>query len=117
MTGHKQLSEVNLARNEKKNLIREDLQQYFEADLVEFLTSRLDAFAWQHHNITKISPDVITHKLNVDPNYIPIQRKRGNFRAERYQIIYEDVNRILKAGMIKEVHYLDWLANVVIVQK
>ena len=67
MTAPEKLAEVDLTSNNKKILIGEDLPSTLEANLVEFLTSRLDAFAWEHGDITGISPDVITHKLNIDP--------------------------------------------------
>lgn len=36
---------------------------------------------------------------------------------KRKQIINDEVKRLLKASFIREVYYLDWLANVVIVKK
>nr|XP_017250771.1 PREDICTED: uncharacterized protein LOC108221400 [Daucus carota subsp. sativus] len=117
ISGPEKLAEVDLADGDKKVLVGEDLTPTLEANLVEFLTTRLDAFAWDHEDITGISPDVITHKLNVDPDFKPIQQKRRKFAAERNKIVKEEVSRLLKAGMIKEVEYPEWLANVVIVQK
>ena len=35
--------------------------------LVQFLKENLDVFAWSHENMPDISPKVIQHKLNVDP--------------------------------------------------
>ncbi|XP_074377797.1 uncharacterized protein LOC141719326 [Apium graveolens] len=117
MKRSEKLAEVSLSTGDKKVLIGEDLSPNIEANLVEFLMTSLDTFAWEHDNITGISPDVITHKLNVDPKHPPVQQKRRKFGAERNKIINEEVNRLLKAGMIREVDYPEWLANVVIVQK
>ncbi|XP_074337437.1 uncharacterized protein LOC141674626 [Apium graveolens] len=39
------------------------------------------------------------------------------FTAERNKIINDEVERLIKAGMIREVDYPEWLANVLIVQK
>ncbi|XP_017239352.2 uncharacterized protein LOC108212130 [Daucus carota subsp. sativus] len=117
MTGPENLAEVSLDTGDKKVLVGEDLSPNIEANLVEFLTTRLDAFAWEHEDITGISAEVITHKLNVDPNHKPVQQRRRKFAAERNKIINDEVSRLLKAGMIKEVDYPEWLANVVIVQK
>ena len=35
--------------------------------LVQFLKENLDVYAWSHENMPDISPKVIQHKLNVDP--------------------------------------------------
>jgi hypothetical protein len=43
-------------------------------------------------------------------------RKR-NFDPERNQAIHEEVDKLLQAGFILEVDYLEWLAYVVLVKK
>ena len=35
--------------------------------LIRFLKENLDVFAWSHEDMPGISPKVIQHKLNVDP--------------------------------------------------
>ena len=39
------------------------------------------------------------------------------FAQEQDKAIVEEVRKLLEAGFIREVYYLDWLANVVIVKK
>lgn len=80
--GHEKLTKMDLTTYDKKVLVGEDLSSNIEANLVEFPMSRLDAFAWKYEDIIGISPDVITHKLNVDPKYTPIQQKRRKFGIE-----------------------------------
>ncbi|XP_056698514.1 uncharacterized protein [Spinacia oleracea] len=67
--------------------------------------------------MTGISPDVITHKLNVNPNFKPVKQKRRKFSPERNKIIDEKVQKLIDSGKIREVKYPDWLANVVVVGK
>ena len=64
-----------------------------------------------------ISKDIITHRLNIDPSFRLIHQKRRKFAPERNQIIQEEVEKLLKTGMIREVKFPKWLANVVVVQK
>ena len=64
-----------------------------------------------------IDPAVITHKLNISPSFKPIKQKRRSFAPERQKAINEEVNKLLPAKAIREVEYLDWLANVVLVKK
>ena len=40
---------------------------------VQFLKENLDIFAWSHEDMLGISPRVIEHKLNVDPEKKPVQ--------------------------------------------
>ena len=39
------------------------------------------------------------------------------FAQERDKAVAEEVRKLLEAGFIREVYYLDWLANVVMVKK
>jgi hypothetical protein len=68
-------------------------------------------------DMTGISPEVITHKLNINPSFKPIQQKRRKIAPERNVIVNEEVQRLLDTNMIREVNYPTWLANVVVVPK
>ncbi|KAJ9547608.1 hypothetical protein OSB04_020151 [Centaurea solstitialis] len=39
----------------------------------------IDCFAWSHEDMAGIDPDIISHKLNVDPTFKPIKQKRRKF--------------------------------------
>jgi hypothetical protein len=77
----------------------------------------MDIFAWCHEDMLRIDPLVISHWLNVDPNHQPVKQNRRNFDLERNQAIHEEVEKLLQAGLIREVDYPEWLANVVLVKK
>ena len=48
------------------------LSPKMKTQLVQFLKENLDIFAWSHEDMLGISPKVIQHKLNVDPERKPI---------------------------------------------
>ena len=50
--------------------------------LVQFLKENLDVFAWSHEDMPGISPKVIEHKLNVNPEKKPVQQKQRVFAPE-----------------------------------
>ncbi|XP_050277987.1 uncharacterized protein LOC126719481 [Quercus robur] len=85
--------------------------------LIKFLKENLDVFAWSHEDMPGISPEVIQHRLNVDPSKKPVQQRRRTFAPERDQEVAEEVTKLLTAGFIREVYYPEWLANVVLVKK
>ena len=64
-----------------------------------------------------ISPKVIKHRLNVDPERKPVQQRRRVFAPEWNQAITDKVSKLLLVGFIREVYYPDSLANVVLVKK
>jgi len=108
---------LNLEDPEAKVFIGSSLPKRIEEDLVEFLESRRSTFAWKPGDMAGISKEIITHKLGVDHSFRSIHQKRRKFTPERNQIIQEEVERLLKSDMIREVHFPRWLANVVVIQK
>ncbi|KAI5338049.1 hypothetical protein L3X38_017320 [Prunus dulcis] len=64
-----------------------------------------------------INPQIICHRLHVNPAIKPVAQKRRNFAPERVAIIEVEIDKLLAAGFIEEVSYAEWLANVVLVAK
>ena len=56
----------------KTTRIGTTLSPAMRARLVQFLKENLDVFAWSHENMPGISPEVIQHKLNVNPERKPV---------------------------------------------
>ena len=85
--------------------------------LTQFLRHNRDIFARKQADMGGIDPTVITHRLNTNPSFKPVKQKRKSFAPERQKAINEEVGKLLQAGAIREVEYLEWLANVVLVKK
>ena len=113
------LETVELVEGEanKTTKIGTTLSPEMRTKLIRFLKENLDVFAWSHEDMLGISPEVIQHKLNVDPEQKLVQQRRRTFTLERDQAIAEEVTKLLTAGFIREVYYPEWLANVVLVKK
>ena len=75
--------------------------------LASFLKMNQDVFAWSHDDMLGIDPSVIVHRLNVNPTSSPIRQKKRVFALERDKAIVEEVRKLLEAGFIREVYYLD----------
>ncbi|KAL2235737.1 UNVERIFIED_CONTAM: hypothetical protein Sindi_1305900 [Sesamum indicum] len=88
-----------------------------ETTMVDFLRKNVDMFAWSPSDFKGINPEVIVHRLNVDPMARPVQQKKRSFRDDKNRIIEQGVAKLLKAGYVSEVQYTEWLSNVVLVPK
>ena len=64
-----------------------------------------------------IHPSIVSHKLNVLPTARPVRQRVRRFHPDRQKIIRDEIGKLLEAGFIREVEYLDWLANVVVIPK
>ena len=76
-------------------------------ELVAFLRSNKDVFAWSHDDMPGIDPSVMVHKLNVLPSFPPVRQKKRVFAPERDQAIAEEVRKLQEASFIREVYYPD----------
>ena len=68
------LETVALAEDEttKTTRIGTTLSPGMRTRLIQFLKENLDIFAWSHEDMPGISPKVIQHRLNVNPQRKPI---------------------------------------------
>ena len=85
--------------------------------IVDFLKDNLDVFAWSQEDMPGIPASIIQHRLNVDPEKKPVQQRRRVFALEWNRAVMDEVNKLLAANFIWEVHYPEWLVNVVMVKK
>ena len=64
-----------------------------------------------------IPPSIISHSLNINPLVRPVKQKKRKLGPERLATARQKTSKLLKADFICEVHYPEWLSNVVIVKK
>nr|GEW88766.1 reverse transcriptase domain-containing protein [Tanacetum cinerariifolium] len=68
-------------------------------------------------DMTGVSRHIAKHRLNVREGCSPVRQKKKGQAADRNHAIQEEVGRLVEAGIMKEVHYHDWLSNPVMVKK
>jgi hypothetical protein len=61
--------------------------------------------------------ELAEHSLHVPPDAKPVKQPLWCFAEEKRKAIGEEIARLLAAGFIMEVFYLDCLANLVLVLK
>ena len=71
------LETIELAEGEasKTTKIGTMLSLKMRTRLIQFLKENLDVFAWSHEDMPGIAPEVIQHKLNVNPERKPVQQR------------------------------------------
>ena len=78
------LETVALTKDEtiKTTRIGTMLSPEMRTRLIKFLKENLDVFTRSHKDMLGISPEVIQHKLNVNPERKPVQQRRRAFAPE-----------------------------------
>jgi hypothetical protein len=102
---------------DKTVMISQDLTSGEEEELLLFLDKNSDVFAWRTFDLTRVSRDIIEHKVEVNPSTRPKKQSLHKMLDEKVIAAKPEVQRLLDAGFIREVYYPSWLAKVVMVKK
>ncbi len=54
--------------SEKYFKIGQELGSGDRTEIINFLTSNIDVFAWDPYEVPGVDPDYIQHRLNIDPH-------------------------------------------------
>ena len=64
-----------------------------------------------------IPREVAEHTLKIHPGSKPVKQRLHRFDEEKRRAISEEIAKLSAAGLIREVHHPEWLANPVLVRK
>ncbi|GFZ03434.1 hypothetical protein Acr_16g0000580 [Actinidia rufa] len=95
-------------------MIGTELTDELRFALTEFLKKNYDLFAWSQGDVPGIDPEIAMHKLFTNPKSSLVRQKQRKFAPERLKVIEDEVNKLIRANVVREAHYPDWLANVVV---
>ncbi|GJY49943.1 reverse transcriptase domain-containing protein [Tanacetum coccineum] len=98
-------------------MIGGSLSEKGRMELCNLLKENLDIFAWRPADMTGVPRSVAEHRLNIREGCQPIRQKRRGQAPDRNKAIQEEVAKLVEAGIMREVHYHDWLSNPVMVKK
>ena len=85
--------------------------------LVEFLKRNVDMFAWNAYKAPVVDPSFICYHLNVNPSVTLRKQPPRCSSKDHSDAIKDEVMKLKQVRAIKEVFYLKWLANTVVVKK
>ena len=114
-----ELTEIRLDKDDGERffLVGSQLGESEKGELNSFLLQNKDVFAWTPYEMPGIDPEVMSHRLNVDPKSKPVVQKSRRSGIPQTEAVVEEVEKLLEAWAIREVQYPSWLANTVVVKK
>ncbi|GKC38808.1 reverse transcriptase domain-containing protein [Tanacetum coccineum] len=86
-------------------------------ELCGLLRRNLDIFFWKPANMTRVPRHIAEPMLNIHEGCLPVRQKKRGQAPKRNKAIYEEVKKLVDAGIMKEFHYHSWLSNLVMVKK
>lgn len=113
------LEEVVIKQDGLSKIVKivSNLSSGLKDEQIECLRSYVDVFTWSHEDMPGIDPKIACHKLEIRKGERPMKQKRRCFNQERYEAINIEVEKLLRAGFIREARYLEWFSNVMLVKK
>ena len=114
-----ELREINLGTDEDPMpiyvsalLTQEEVQKY-----TQLLHEYKDVFAWKYQDMPGLDPKVAVHKLAASEKCPCVKQAPRRYRHELAAQINSEVDKLIKAGFIREVKYPKWIACIVPVKK
>ncbi|GJV31330.1 reverse transcriptase domain-containing protein [Tanacetum coccineum] len=108
---------INPEHPEQTVMIGSNLAEKARVKMCNLLQRSLDVFAWTPVDMTGVLRHIAEHRLNVREGCQPIRQKKRGQAAKRNIAINGEVSKLVAAGIMREVHYHDWLSNLVMVKK
>ncbi|XP_072052124.1 uncharacterized protein [Arachis hypogaea] len=102
---------------EEYTFINRNLPYDLKKELSQLLKQNRDMFAFTPADMPGINPDLMSHRLVVNPKAKPVAQRRRKMSPDRAAEVKKQVKALLKANFIRELPYTTWLANVVLVKK
>jgi len=85
--------------------------------VTKLLADNRDLFAWTAEDMPGVDPRVMSHRLSICKEARPVAQKKRRMSEEKRNAAALEVQKLLEARFIKEIHYTTWLANVVLLTK
>ncbi|XP_073153411.1 uncharacterized protein [Henckelia pumila] len=117
VTAEEEIEEIMISPTSGMVKIARTLEAELKQLLLECLQKNKDVFAWSVLDLVGVHREIAEHKLNVIKGCRPIIQKKRHFGPEKDAVIKEQVDELLRAGHIEEIHFPTWLSNIVLVPK
>jgi hypothetical protein len=76
-----------------------------------------DIFAWSYEEMPGIDPEIVIHEIKTYPNVKPVRQRLRPIYPRKAAAINLEVEKLLKADFIYSVALIDWVSNLVPIDK
>jgi hypothetical protein len=76
-----------------------------------------DCFAWDYTKMLGLSRELVEHRLPIKHGFRPHKQSPRCFNHDTYDRIKEEIDQMLKANFIRLCRYVEWVSNIVRVEK
>jgi hypothetical protein len=86
-------------------------------EIIELLKAYTCCFAWDYTKMPGLSRELVEHRLLIKAGFRLYKQGARNFKPQIIGRVKEEVDRLQQAGFIQPCRYVDWVSNIVPVEK
>ena len=76
-----------------------------KAELVKFLKTNIDVFAWNAYDVSGIESGLACHQLNINPKAVLQKQFSRRSSKDHVEAVKTEANKLKQARAIKEIFY------------
>jgi hypothetical protein len=85
--------------------------------IIELVRNYVDCFDWNYHEMSGLSRELVEHQLPIKSSFRPDKQPARRFNPIIHDWVKQEVKRLLDAGFIRPCRYVEWVFNIVPVEK
>jgi hypothetical protein len=97
--------------------INSNLRHDQKTRMCSLLKEFIGCFAWDYTEMLGFNQELLEHTLPIKPGFRLYKQPPRSFNLELLGRIKEKVEQLLKAGFIRTCRYVDWISNIVPMEK
>jgi hypothetical protein len=85
--------------------------------MIGLLKEYSNCFAWNYTEMPGLSREIVEHRLTIKFGFRSFKQKARTFRPDLLPRIKDEIHRLLEANVIRPCRYVEWVSNIVPVEK
>ena len=118
-TSADELEEVDIGLGDKarQTFISKKLDPSLREPMIALLKEYSDCFSWDYTEMPGLDRSIIEHRLPLEKGFWLFQQRARQMKPEVQLEVKKEIEKMLAAGFISPCRYVEWISNVVHVQK
>jgi hypothetical protein len=101
----------------RPTFVNKNLNADYKAKLIKLLREYVDYFAWSYSEMSGLSCELVEHRLSIKDGFKPYKQPVWRLNPDIYDCVKEEVNHLLEANFIRPCWYVNWISNIILIEK
>jgi hypothetical protein len=113
------LEEIDIGDGKTSRLtfVNKTLKNNPRNEMVGLSKEYSDCFAWDYTKMPGLGREIVDQQLPIKSGFGPFKQKPRTFRPDLLPRIKDGIHQLLEANFIRPCRYVEWVSNIVLVEK